>query len=132
MSIGSPQREICLVFFALAIHLTALPPQKETRPSSSPQHAERKVTLQKNARNNGYSISTLEGSFYLDASRVKDPLTNKLIEGSQRLLYMCSQNGPEIPVPVSFTRGNAAKIKIGCALPASVKVLLLDEPAPGQ
>jgi ABC-type nitrate/sulfonate/bicarbonate transport system ATPase subunit len=92
----------------------------------------RYVVLAKDARTNGYKITEENNEIFLDAVDVADPKTKKLIEGVRRLLYRCSQNGPEIPVPVTFSNGRVNRVKIGCTILYEPKILLADAPYPGQ
>ena len=94
--------------------------------------SEKYIYLKKEARTNGYKITVENGETFFEANDVTDNKTKKLIEGLRLLLYRCSQNGPEVPVPVTFSNGNSNRIKIGCTILYEPKIPLLDEPGPGQ
>ncbi|MDX2047736.1 MAG: hypothetical protein SFU87_13180 [Chitinophagaceae bacterium] len=94
--------------------------------------SEKHIFLKKDARTNGFTITVQNGEIFFEAVNVTDPKTKKLIEGLRRLLYRCSQNGPEIPVQVTFSNGNSNRALIGCTVLYEPKILLLDAAYPGQ
>lgn len=90
------------------------------------------VLLTKDARANGYKIIEQNGEIFFEAVKVTDPKKKKLIEGLQQLQYRCSQNGPQVPVPLTFKRGKSERVKIACLILIEPKILLADEAVPGQ
>lgn len=90
------------------------------------------VLLTKDARANGCKIIEQNGEIFFEAVKVTDPKKKKLAEGLQQLLYRCSQNGPQVPVPLTFKRGKSERIKIACLILIEPKILLADEALPGQ
>jgi len=87
-----------------------------------------KVPLQKDSRKNGYKLTTLNGEIFFEPVKVTDPETKKLIEGNHRLIYRCSENGPEIPVTLTFSGGKSPRTKITCLIIYEPIILLLGEP----
>lgn len=82
--------------------------------------------LQKDARANGYKITEKEGVFYVQAVKVKDPVTRKLLEEVKRLQYRCSQNGPVISTDLIFNKGNSSRTSVSCALLIEPRIILED------
>ncbi|MDX2047737.1 MAG: hypothetical protein SFU87_13185 [Chitinophagaceae bacterium] len=94
--------------------------------------SEKHIFLKKDARTNGFTITVQNGETFFEAVNVTDPKTKKLIEGLRRLLYRCSENGPEVPVQVTFSNGNSNRVVIGCIDLFSVEISVRDTAYPGQ
>lgn len=110
------------VSFAIAFSATDLFAQKGGKGRY------RKVSLKKDARQNGYSTTILKGEIYFDAKKVEDPLEKKLLEGLKEVEFRCKQNDPLIRLPISFANGNSLRIKVSCVILIEPQILLLDEP----
>ncbi|HNU15289.1 MAG TPA: hypothetical protein PKI55_12600 [Chitinophagaceae bacterium] len=129
------KKQHCIFFYALPGLLILLFTFSSVNSAKAQRTGTNKpitVLLLKDARANGYKIIEQNGEVFFEAVKVTDPKTKKLIEGLHQLLYRCSQNGPQVPVPLTFNRGKSERVKIACLILIEPKILLADEAVPGQ
>ncbi len=86
----------------------------------------RKVSIQKDARKNGYKITTEGNVTYFEARQVEDPLTKKLLEAMKELEYRCRADGPFTRVPLIFSAGNTPRTRVPCPILFEPRILILD------
>lgn len=91
------------------------------------KNPKKEILLKKNARKDGYTITHSGNQYFLKATKVTDPGTQKLLEGIRKLSYRCSNNGPKIETPIAFSAGNSEKIRLSCALIIEPKIILEEE-----
>lgn len=87
-----------------------------------------KITLEKNARKNGYKIWEKGGEFYFEANDVTDPFTKKLLEGLYELVYRCASENVLNRKKIELSRGNSKRLLIACAVISEPPILFMDEP----
>ncbi|MDX2047735.1 MAG: hypothetical protein SFU87_13175 [Chitinophagaceae bacterium] len=95
---------ICFTFFSVV----------DAHAQKKGEKSEKHIVLKNDARSNGYKITVQNGESFFEAVNVTDPETKKLIEGTQRIFYRCSQNVPGIEVEVTFINGTSNRFRIDC------------------
>jgi hypothetical protein len=76
---------------------------------------EKKITLKKNKKVNGYKIQTRgEGEFYVNILGAVNPLTGKKLDGKYKFVYRCAQVVGLITVAVILAKGYVEQ-KIRCS-----------------
>jgi hypothetical protein len=87
----------------------------------------RKVSLNKDARKNGYKITVEAAVNYFEAVEVEDPLTKKLLETLKKLEYRCRQDEPLTTISLTFSRGNSRRVRVPCVILIQPKIIIKED-----
>lgn len=124
MQITTIHRQLLFLLASAFIGMAFMGSSKLTSRQSGFPVSSTEIRLKKNARKDGYTISQKNGEYFLIATKVTDPGTQKLLEGIRELSYRCNNSGPETKVPVTFTRGNSQRVSIACAILIEPKIII--------
>lgn len=121
---------VCLsLMIALVLSLIIFSPVDSlAQKSGKGRYAGRRAALKKDARKNGYTITTQGTEIYFEANDVEDPTTEELLEGLKKLLFRCRQDDPLIEQPLTFARGRSQRMKVQCLILIQPQILISDEP----
>lgn len=123
------QRKTCIVFLITTLLAVGVFAQSLSQ-SDSKNSFKGKISLQKDARKNGYKSWEKGGKFYFQANNVVDPISKKLLEGLHELTYRCGSESSLRRKKIELSGGMSRRLVIACALVNEPQIILADEPSP--